>query len=86
MKIKKMLAVLSAITIMGSYSMSCINPCSFRATAEETISDAASETCGVEVSLSAASDPMPEDVHILGKCQVLFYQLLYDRNFCIPIL
>lgn len=64
MKVKKMLAVLSAITIMGSYSMSCINPCLFRTAAEETISDAESETCGVEISLSAASDPMPEDVHI----------------------
>ena len=63
MLIKRMLAVFSAITIMGTCSVCMGRSYMFRAYADsETVSDAESETCGVIVSLSSASDPIPEGI------------------------
>ncbi|MBR5683481.1 MAG: hypothetical protein IKW96_09475 [Ruminococcus sp.] len=66
MLFKKMLAVLSAIAVIGTCSV--YNSSSFTASAEnEIVSDAESETCSIVVSMSSLSDPIPEDAHIKAR-------------------
>lgn len=66
MLIKKMLAVLSAVAIMGTCSVYSGKNYMLKSYAEgETAS--VSENCGVEVSLSPASDPIPNDAHIKAR-------------------
>ena len=66
MLFKKMLAVLSALTVIGSYSVYNSDP--FTASAENAVvSDADSETCTVTVSMSSLTEPIPDDAHIKAK-------------------
>ena len=63
MLLKKMIAVLSAVIITGTYTAYSGTPCIFTSYAEEEIvSDAESETCGVMVSLSPASFTIPQGI------------------------
>ena len=66
MLFKKMLAVLSAIAVIGTCSV--YNSSSFTVSAETaTVSDTDAETCMVTVSMSSYSEPIPEDAHIKAK-------------------
>ena len=66
MLFKKMLAVLSALTVIGSYSVYNSDP--FTVSAENTVvSDTDPETCTVTVSMSSLTEPIPDDAHIKAK-------------------
>ena len=66
MLFKKMLAVLSAIAVIGTCSI--YNRNSFTVFAEnEAISDSESETCSIAISMSSLADPIPEGAHIKAR-------------------
>lgn len=66
MLFKKMLAVLSAIAVIGTCS--AYNGSTFNVSAENTsVSDAEAETCSLTVSVSPLADPVPEGSHIKAR-------------------
>ena len=66
MLFNKIFAILSAIAIIGTYSVN--NSYLFAVSAENTsVLDSDSNTCSIVVSMSSLSEPIPEDTHIKAK-------------------